>query len=507
MIKSLGRYRIIEEIGSGAMAVVYKAFDPEINRTLAIKILRQDRCIDAEYRNRFLREAKAAGKLSHNNIVTIYDIGEDGGQPYIAMEFLEGIPLDRLISANRNFSAEEIINIMLQLANALHYAHDRGIVHRDIKPSNILYAVDNSGDDAVRITDFGIAHIEDANVTLQTAQGEFLGTPHYMSPEQALGRPVDGRSDLFSLGVILYELLTGRKPFRADSIAALMFRIVTDDPAPIVSTAMAIPDELRLINEKLLRKSPDKRLRSAQDLVQELQRLKRKFEDSEPRRRTGKHLLRRRWTLLTGCVVASIMLLLSLAHIHMHEKSLLQSQNDHGNALLTLIARDAATPLLAQDWITIELIAQDLAGKFGTTDLIIADRTSTVRGAADQTLMGAKFSLAGTHSQSAARNIRYIQSPVLYQKTLVGTVYLGLNAHAANALSIKSVVLMALSALLTIIAAMLACYFYLSLRITAVAARKLSTVHALPEDNSQSEPLPETLTPGAREIKGEVTPN
>src|SRR5690242_1435850 len=179
MLEKIGRFKILEELGRGGMAVVYKAYDPDINRPLAIKVLLEERCGNREYRSRFLAEAKAAGFLSHPNIVTIYDIGEVNDRPYIAMELLEGESLEDDMGSNRPILDHLAIGI--QLAKALDYAHGKGIVHRDIKPSNIIRI---KGSNYIKITDFGIARFEDAELTGLTRTGEVLGTPQYMSPEQ-----------------------------------------------------------------------------------------------------------------------------------------------------------------------------------------------------------------------------------------------------------------------------------------------------------------------------------
>jgi serine/threonine-protein kinase len=206
-----GRYQIIKEVGRGSMGIVYQARDPNIDRLVAVKVLRHDRITTDSFVKRFLKEAKVIGRLSHPHIVTIHDVGEDQGTVYIAMEFLEGISLSEIIQ-DRCLDAKEVIDFGTQIAETLDYAHRKGVIHRDIKPSNIVAEPDGQ----IKITDFGIARIEDSSATLQTQAGAIMGTPAYMSPEQVLGHSVDGRSDLFSLGVILYELSTGRRPFGGD---------------------------------------------------------------------------------------------------------------------------------------------------------------------------------------------------------------------------------------------------------------------------------------------------
>ncbi|MBW2591464.1 MAG: serine/threonine protein kinase, partial [Deltaproteobacteria bacterium] len=226
-----GRYEIIKELGRGAMGVVYQAHDPRIDRLVALKVLRPDRVTSQDFVQRFLKEAKAIGRLSHANIVTVYDVGQDHETIYIAMEFLEGRPLNEVVR-EKPPAVKDVINIGLQVAEALNYAHARGIIHRDIKPSNII--LDDEG--RIKITDFGIARIEDPEATQQTQAGEILGTPVYMSPEQVMGKTVDGRSDLYSLGIILYELTTGQRPFSGENIAVI-FRAITQDIPSVPQTA------------------------------------------------------------------------------------------------------------------------------------------------------------------------------------------------------------------------------------------------------------------------------
>ena len=207
-----GRYEVVDEIGKGSMGVVYRAYDPQINRHIALKLLRQDRVTSEELVQRFLKEAQAMGGLSHPNIATVYDTGRDHGTIFIAMEILRGKSLKDLM-AEKTLNLNEIVHIGVQVAEALDFAHQKGIVHRDIKPSNII--IDPNGN--AKITDFGIAHIEDPAGNQQTIPGQILGTPLYMSPEQVMSNPVDGRSDLYSLGVILYEMATGNTPLKAFS--------------------------------------------------------------------------------------------------------------------------------------------------------------------------------------------------------------------------------------------------------------------------------------------------
>jgi serine/threonine-protein kinase len=266
MISNLGRYEIISELGQGAMGVVYKATDPLIDRIVAIKTINLGLALDEkdEYEGRFYQEAKAAGRLSHPNIVTIFDLGKSEDVAYIAMEFLQGKELREILDDAEAMPVGRILDIVSQVALGLAYAHEHGIVHRDVKPSNIMV----SSEGHVKITDFGIARMESASVRTQT--GMVLGSPKYMSPEQVLGKLIDQRSDIFSLGVVLYEILAGRPPFSGENVNAIMYQILNNIPPPPGSVNSNVPDMLNFIVAKALAKGQDDRYQNANDLAHDL---------------------------------------------------------------------------------------------------------------------------------------------------------------------------------------------------------------------------------------------
>ena len=261
-LSRIGKYEIRRELGRGAMGVVYEGYDPMIKRIVALKTIRAEALAGDMAENviaRFRREAQAAGRLSHPNIVAIYEIGEDEGLWYIAMEFIKGRELKDYFQANERFAPADIVRIMTQILDALGYAHRQGVVHRDVKPANILLLADG----AVKVTDFGIAHIESSNMT---QVGTVLGTPSYMSPEQIMGLPIDGRADLFSAGVILYQFLTGERPF-SGSATATMHKVLEEDPLPPSRFNVQVPGAMDGVVRKALAKRPDERFQSAEDFA------------------------------------------------------------------------------------------------------------------------------------------------------------------------------------------------------------------------------------------------
>jgi len=266
MISQLGRYEVLGELGQGAMGVVYRAKDPLIDRVVAIKTINLGLALDEkeEYEERFYQEAKAAGRLNHPNIVTIYDVGRSGDVAYIAMEFLEGRELRDIMNEEGLLPVAQVLEIVAQVAQGLAYAHEFDIVHRDIKPSNIMVIRDGH----VKITDFGIARMASSSVRTQT--GMVLGSPKYMSPEQVMGKEIDQRSDIFSLGVMLYEMLTGETPFQGENVNAIMYQTLNAIPAPPNSLSAAVPEMVNFIAAKALAKGVDDRYQDAKDMASDL---------------------------------------------------------------------------------------------------------------------------------------------------------------------------------------------------------------------------------------------
>ncbi|MDO8292088.1 MAG: serine/threonine-protein kinase [Gallionella sp.] len=266
MISQLGRYEILGELGHGAMGIVYKAKDPLIDRVVAVKTINLGLALDEkeEYEERFYQEAKAAGRLSHPNIVTIYDVGKSGDVAYIAMELLQGRELRDIMNESGLLPVVQVLDIVAQVAQGLAYAHEHDIVHRDVKPSNIMVVRDGH----VKITDFGIARMASSSVRTQT--GMVLGSPKYMSPEQVMGKAIDRRSDIFSLGVMLYEMLTGQAPFVGDNVNAIMYQTLNVVPVTPSKLNSAVPEMLNFIVAKALAKGLEDRYQNAKDFAIDL---------------------------------------------------------------------------------------------------------------------------------------------------------------------------------------------------------------------------------------------
>jgi tRNA A-37 threonylcarbamoyl transferase component Bud32 len=272
----LGRYEILEELGRGAMGIVYKGRDPKLDRLTAIKTIRFTDDFDedqaAKIREQFYREAEVVAKLSHPNIVTIYDVGEDLDLSYLAMEYLEGESLEAYARKEQLLPIRKTIDVTSQVCDALAYAHGHGIVHRDIKPANIMILKNG----LVKVTDFGIAR---ATASSKTRTGVIKGTPYYMSPEQISGMKVDGRSDIFSLGIVFYQLLTGELPFGGENLAAIMYQITTVEPEPPTKYNPKIYKAAVAILNRALEKSLESRYPTAKQMGDHLRLLAQKLDE------------------------------------------------------------------------------------------------------------------------------------------------------------------------------------------------------------------------------------
>ena len=300
-MKSLGRYEILAELGRGAMGTVYRARDPKIDRIVALKtisVLGATAADEKSYRERFFREAQAAGKLAHPGLVTIYDVGEEDGVPYIVMEHVAGRNLEAMLrETHGRLPVLTTLDLIRQVAEALDYAHARGIIHRDIKPANIIVTDEGQA----KITDFGIAKLA---LTEFTVPGQVLGTPSYMSPEQLTGSAITGASDLFSLAVILYSMLAGDKPFSADTVTALTFQVVYKQAAPVTELNPELPSDFDYVVNRGLAKDPKERYQRGQEMARDLEDLAAGRPPRSARRKHGHGKSSRRSSSSAGAATA-----------------------------------------------------------------------------------------------------------------------------------------------------------------------------------------------------------
>lgn len=388
----LGRYRIDARLGEGAMADVYRAFDPGIGRTVAIKVLKPDLARDPALRQRFLREARAAGALNHPHVATIYDVGEADGSGYIAMELVDGRPLDAVLADGR-MPYERVLSLGAQLADALAYAHGQGVVHRDVKPSNILLSADGR---TAKLLDFGVARVGESESLAKTQAGQLVGTPRYMSPEQALGRPVDHRADLFSLGAVLYEMVTGKVAFPGQGIATLALQIAEGQVEPIAHSAADCPAGLRRIIDKLLAKKPDARFADGRVLCEAL--LREAAAASEKPARRGVSLRLKLPLALVGVTAAALGLSVSgvLAQQQRTLEAMAVSSGGSIAAFVTgnaavLAADNAGLPPEQQDWSALQAFVAQAARDPGIRDVAVVDTAGIVRAAGDAGRVGRPY--------------------------------------------------------------------------------------------------------------------
>jgi len=378
------------------MADVFRALDPDIGRTVAIKVLKPDYRRDPELGARFLREARAAGALNHPNIATIYDVGEADGVPYIAMELIDGRPLDLVLQAQGRMPFERVLALGAQLADALAWAHAQGVVHRDVKPSNILLSSDGK---TAKLLDFGVARVGDTDGQLaRTQAGQMIGTPRYMSPEQALGLAVDARSDLFSLGAVLYEMVTGKTAFDATGLATLALQIAQERVTPIERSAADCPPGLRQIIEKLLAKKPDQRFADGAQLLQALRREIAALSAEDTVTRRGLSL--RAKLPLALISITLIALMLSITTIQARQQRALEHMAiTSGETIATFVTKNAAVlladnaglPPEQQDWAPLQAFVTAASQDGGVRGIAVVDAGGTIRAASDSGRVGQRY--------------------------------------------------------------------------------------------------------------------
>lgn len=448
-MQMLGRYKIEGRLGEGAMADVFRASDPDIGRVVAIKVLKPDYRRDPELCARFLREARAAGALNHPNIATIYDIGEADGVPYIAMELVDGSPLDSFLQAHGRMPYERVLALAAQLSSALGYAHGQGVVHRDIKPSNILLSENGT---TAKLLDFGVARIggcDSDQALARTQAGQLIGTPRYMSPEQALGLPVDHRSDLFSLGAVLYEMVTGKTAFDASGLATLALQIAQEKVAPVERAAADCPPGLRQIIDKLLAKKPDHRFADGDALSAAIARemAAHASEDAKPSRGLS---LRVKLPLALVAITLVVMLLGISLILTRQQRALEHMAMTSGEVVASFVTKNAAItmadnaglPADQQDWMPLQAFVAEAGRNGGVASMVVVDSGGVVRASSDPQAAGRRYVRTPGEVQigqpgepsvtGAASGLRFVR-PIRYAGADFGTLDIVLSRSALDA--------------------------------------------------------------------------
>ncbi len=464
---AFGRYTLHEEIGRGATAIIYRGHDPSIDRTLAIKTLRPEFAESEDFRLRFLTEARAAGNLTHPAIVTVFDVGAADGLPFIAMELLDGPSLAAFVAEHGPLAPRTVVRIVLQIAEALDYAHRAGVVHQDIKPENIA-VTDPSG--KIKVMDFGIARVR--GTPLATGAAPISGTPHYMSPEQIRGKALDGRSDLYALGVLLYWLLAGRPPFEADTTPDLLRAILRGTPPPLRPQNPATPEALVDVARTLLDKDPAARYQRGAELVEDLRRIDEALGEREDEW-TGRRIvpLRVRWTALMSALVAlTVGLGLGLVY-HKQNAAMSGVAYDYGLTLAQMLAVESAEDLLLKDHIALQVLVDEMARNHNIVQLAISDRDGRIVAATEAARVGTAAAPAADSRhvlQRDARNVYeaddgqagYIlfDAPIAYEQRELGRIELGLSTAALDAANRTTLLAMAAAMLVILLCVFIGAY-------------------------------------------------
>lgn len=474
-IRQVGRYEVLEPLGKGAMASVYKAFDPGINRTLAVKFLHADLSLDAEHRERFLREARAAGGLAHPNIVTVYDVGEIKDRPYIAMELLEGRTLADAVRESHTLPVRQVAQIGAQLAQALDYAHARGVFHRDIKPSNVMLLRDGV---TVKVADFGIAHMESTVAGAETQVGTLVGTPQYMSPEQARGDKVDGRSDLFSVGVVLYQLLAGQLPFRATRFLALAQQITTEKPVPVEQLRPEVPAALRRVVERCLQKLPAKRFQTGRELADALSRVLRDLDEAAAAAGKPRLIpLRVKWALTMGLVIALTMTGTAMLVVQRQHAAMIGQVMDYGASLAKFLAVENAESALLKEWVAIDVSVKDIMATQSFQGITVLDREGIAQVSSVPARVGQRLQMppgsqvlakradgvvVSRHFADDGASVLLFEAPITFRRDAgrveVGRVHLGVYEEPLARVEKISIVSLIVLVAVTVLAVMIAAF-------------------------------------------------
>jgi serine/threonine protein kinase/HAMP domain-containing protein len=462
-VRQVGRYLVRSRVGRGGMATVYKAHDPQIGRDVAIKFLHASLAEDEDCKMRFLREARAAGGLSHPNIVVVHDVGEIEGRPYMAMELIDGMPLDDIVDKGGALPLRDAVVMGVQLARALGYAHERGIVHRDIKPGNIMVLKDQK---SIKVTDFGIAHIDDG-AGQRTQVGALLGTPQYMSPEQARGEKLDGRSDLFSAGVVLYQMVTGSRPFRGDSPVVTIAKIVNDPHPPVTQARPDAPASLRRVIDRCLAKNAAQRFQTGNELAEALLKVLAEMDEAVRAKDKPRIVpLRIKWALAMAVIVAVVMGITATIITQRQYAALMGQATDYGESLARFIARQNAAAALAEEWEVVDVAVQDMMKTGSFERIVVIDPVGTVRASSQTALVGQPYQAAGrlgankiTRYQANGESVLAFEAPITFQDKNVGRIALGIPEGPLTAVARLSITLMTVLALVTVLAVAVAMYY------------------------------------------------
>ncbi|MBV1907866.1 MAG: protein kinase [Kangiellaceae bacterium] len=406
----LGRYRILDEVGRGATALVYRAYDPQLDRFIAIKVLRERLAKDDDYREGFVREARLAAQLTHSNIVTIYDVGISDNKPYIAMELMEGATLEDILKRNAKLSLNTVLSIVRQLAGALSYAHKHGVVHRDIKPGNILILKDKK---TAKLTDFGIAQIDETLAKTGRVTDKVLGTPEYMSPEQILGQSLDRRSDLYSTGVLMYKMISGLPPFMADDLGDLFKQIIRSKQPEIVIDNNLVKDDVNDLLRKLLQKRPEKRFQNAEQLLSEIRYIINKIIKPKEKQKAHFTSLTTRWTITMASSVFVSMCIGLVVVYAMQFRALSGIAYDYGHTVGKMIAYQSSEVVVLEDWVGLRALVKEVAKNEQLASIYILNRGGEVLASNLTFKKGQLF-----ENPNSDEPVKKIDSTLIYRRTL-----------------------------------------------------------------------------------------